>query len=82
MAYDKKSIEDVLKKGASIEINTAMEVLIKKGISTENIEELAIKLFRSIIEDINGFDKWIKTGAEEHQMIPDKYIKIIYSLKK
>lgn len=108
MAYDKKSIEDVLKKGAGIEINSAMEALIKKGISTENIEELTIKLFRSIVEDINkkdiddnykvlfhlvlafyifdgaikSFDEWIKTGAEEHQMIPDKYIKIIYSLKK
>lgn len=107
MIHENKLVDNAFKKSTGIEILTATGVLMKKGISTEDLEEMATKLFQSTIEDVNKkdidddhkillhlvltyhmfthainvFNDWIRIGAEEHHMKPDKYAKIIYSLQ-
>lgn len=56
MIHGNKLVDDVFEKGTGIEILTATGVLMKKGISTEDLEEMAVKLFRSTIKDVDKKD--------------------------
>jgi hypothetical protein len=85
---------------------TAVRVLKEKGITANEMEDISLKLFRCIAEDVdktdldgnhkslfhlvltyfifNGaimaYDEGIKEAAAEHNMKPEKYIKIMFNL--
>ena len=56
MIHGNKLVDNAFKKGTGIEILTATGVLMKKGISTEDLEEMAVKLYRSTIENVDKKD--------------------------
>ncbi len=104
---DKFKMADLgFRKYAGMDMMTAMKVLMEKGITTNDIENITVKLFEIITEEVNkknldgnykslfhlvmsyfifigaitAYDEWIKEAAAEHNLKPEKYIKIIFSL--
>lgn len=94
------------RKYTGMDMQTAVRVLKEKGITANEMEDIALKYFRSISEDVdkkdldgiykslfcllltyfifNGaimaYDEGIKEEAAGHNMKPEKYIKIMFSL--
>jgi len=94
------------KKYAGMDIITAHRVLMEKGITTSEIGELTVKLYKDMTEyvknrnlddeykilldlvmtyclfssGIKSYDEWIKEEAVEHNLKPEKCIKIIFGL--
>jgi len=101
---DKSNVD--FKKYTGVDILTAVRILMKKGITTGEIEDLTTKLYKGIGENvvdrnlddeykvllnmvlayylfssgIKAYNEWIKKEAAEHNMKPEKYIKIMFSL--
>lgn len=95
------------KKYSGIDIIAAHGVLMKNGITTDDIVNAAEKLFGNIsdyvgnkdLDDnykilfhllltyymfntgIKSYDDWIKEEAAEHNLKPEKYIKIMFCYK-
>lgn len=94
------------KKYIGMDLTTAHRVLMEKGITTDDIENTAVKLFQNIgkyvvnkdLDDdhsilfhmmltyylfstgLREFDDLIKQEAAEHNLKPEKYIKIMFGL--
>lgn len=101
----KDLMNEEFKKYAGIDLLTATRILMKNGIETNDIENLAAKLFNGVIEEVDKkilddnykillhlvvtyyifksanktFKDWIKEEAAEHNMKPEKYIKVMFS---
>jgi hypothetical protein len=93
-------------KYSGMDIVAAHRVLMKKGITTSELEELATKLcddMSKYVENRNmndeykilldlvmtyylfstglmSYNDWIKKEAAEHNLKPEKYIKVIFGL--
>ncbi len=106
MIVKNKSLDNTFKKGTNIDIDEAYKTLLKKGISIEQVSDMAHKLFNDTMKDINIqdidddyknllhlvvmyflfdgamhiFNEWVKSGAEENHVTPEKYLKDVYNI--